>query len=72
MFRKFESVIKTVLVTAAHCIILHMVVVFRCFYGTVNSIEEGLTLETSSALSNRKVTWKGQRSKCHLRNLIGK
>ena len=39
MFRKFESVIKTVLVTAAHCIILHMVVVFRCFYGTVNSIE---------------------------------
>ena len=36
MFRKFESVIKTVL---AHCIILHMVVVFRCFYGTVNSIE---------------------------------
>ena len=42
MFRKFESVIKTVLVTAAHCIILHMVVVFRCFYGTVNSIEYSL------------------------------
>ena len=43
MFRKFESVIKTVLVTAAHCIILHMVVVFRCFYGTVNSIERRFT-----------------------------
>ena len=35
----FESVIKTVLVTAAHCIILHIVVVFCCFYGTVNSTE---------------------------------
>ena len=28
-----------VLVTATHCIILHIVVVFCCFYGTVNSIE---------------------------------
>ena len=35
----FESVIKSVLVTAAHCIILHIVVVFCCFYGTVNSTE---------------------------------
>ena len=34
----FESVIKTVLVTAAHCIILHIVVVYCCFYG-VESIE---------------------------------
>ena len=39
----FESVIKTVLVTAAHCIILHIVVVFCCFYGTVNSTERVIT-----------------------------
>ena len=37
MFAYFESVIKTVLVIAAHCIILHIVVVSCCFYGTVNS-----------------------------------
>ena len=37
----FKSVIKTVLVAAAHCIILHIVVVFCCFYGTVNSTELG-------------------------------
>ena len=37
----FESVIKTVLVAAAHFIILHIVVVFCCFYGRVNSTELG-------------------------------
>ena len=40
MFHSFESVVKTVLDTAAHCIILHIVVVFCCFYGTVHSIEQ--------------------------------
>ena len=39
LFPYFESVMKTVLVTAAHCIILHIVVVFCCFFGTVNSVE---------------------------------
>ena len=32
VFAKFKCVIKTVLVTAAHCIILHIVVVFYCSY----------------------------------------
>ena len=34
-----ESVIKTVLVATAHCIILHIIVVSCCFYDTVISIE---------------------------------
>ena len=34
-----ESVIKTVLVATAHCIILHIVVVPCCFYSAVNSTE---------------------------------
>ena len=41
-----ESVIKTVLVATAHYIILHIVVVSCCFYGTVNSTE----------LKNAKIT----------------